>query len=187
MVIKSKYSTINAGDETLFTVTVPDDEYGEMLRENPDTVSLRADILNEAGRVEQKRIELKEYENQNLTDEQMHEVRLLAAAIAKQNQLIAECTDDRCGYRDIQMRLTGGHRLSAGMEREIERVRQTLEPITEDDINNCIDSAMNAMGYISERDYEYFQMRNGHKTWKIERMPVSGMDRETVLKKLGKK
>lgn len=177
-----KYSTIKNGTETLFTVTVPDAEYGEMLRNNSNPQSVRSEILNEAGRVEQKRIEIAEYLSQELTPEQLADVRLMAVAIATHEKLVSACTDKACGYHGIQMRLAGGHRLSEGMQRKIEKIRETLEPVTENDIELCIDAAMNKLGHYSQLDYEYFKMRNGHKTWKIERVPVVGMDRETVLK-----
>ena len=187
MVIKSKYSTITNGVETLFTVTIPDSEYGEMLRKNPNPDHHRYEILNEAGRVEQKRAEIEMYLNQTLTQEQENEVKILAEAIAKHDKLIFACTDEACGYRDIQMRLIGGHRLCRGMERAIDNVRKTIDQPTENEINDCIENAMTELGYLSKSDFEYSKSRCGHKTWKIERIPVTGMDRDTVLKKLGKK
>lgn len=187
MQVTSKYSKIDNGNETLLIVTVPDWEYGEMLRLNPDPDYVRSDILNEAGRVEQKRLDVQAYLDQKLTKQQVSEIESLAKAQANFDKLIEACTDDACGYVDAQMRLAGGHRMSEGMQRAINKIRETVEPATQNEITDSIDCAMTKLGYISETDHEYDVSRNGHKTWKIERVPVSGMDRETVLRKTGKK
>lgn len=189
MVLTSKYSRIEEdGTETLLTVEVPNAKYDEMLTKSGGPAELRADILNTGALIMQKRIDIQEYLNQELTPEQEKEVLTYAGALAKQNKLIEACTDEACGYRDIQMRLAGGHRLSPGMEREIDKIRATLDAPTDDEIKNCIEPAMEMLGYISKRQYEYDKSRiRGYEDWKVIRKPVTGMDRETVLKKLGKK
>jgi hypothetical protein len=188
MRIESKYSKINSdGTESLLIVDIPDNEYGNMLLKNPRPEIVRADVLNAAAYIMQKRIDIQAYIDQKLNPEQIAEVKIYAAALARQLKLIAACTDDACGYRGIQMRLAGGHRLSDGMQRELAKISSELEPPNETEIENSFDYALEQLGYCSKTQFDYDVSRCGHETWKIERVAVTGRDRETVLKQQGKK
>lgn len=185
MKIQSKYSRIDGDIETILTVTIPDDQYGELLRKNPNPEQVRAYILNTGAYIEQKRQDIQDYLNQKLTDEQQSEVKILAKSIANNQKLINACTDDACGYRGIQMRLAWGHLLSAGMQRAISKIRSELEPATDQEIEDCYNHALRELGYSTQEDYAYAKKRIAYadsEKWIIERVPCSGMDRQTVIK-----
>jgi len=163
---KSKHAVTIRGGKSVRTCSVPDAEYAEMLLDNPDIRSVRADILNTAGRISEARQTASDYERQQLTTAEREKVLLVAAALSNRDRLLAACTDDRCGYVGIQRRLILGGALSEGMRCRIEEVKNDLSPPTPADVEKCTNKAMAHLGHLTS---DFSRCLFDHPDWDIGR------------------